>query len=167
MKKLILLAATMVMFCTLAKAATMPQPGVSFGGNNVFTGTNRFTGTVIITNAASTISGNGAGLTNLSAANIASGSLADARLSANVPLLNANNTFSGSTNTFTGSLWATNSAAWIKNIALGDTMVSGSSSIVISRNSAAGLLQFANSASSKNVYLQWATTSFKRPSCNA
>jgi len=35
-------------------------------GTNTFSGTNNFTGTVIITNAASTISGNGAGLTNLS-----------------------------------------------------------------------------------------------------
>ena len=46
----------------------------SLNGTNVFTGTNRFTGTVIITNAASTLSGNGAGLTNLNAANLASGS---------------------------------------------------------------------------------------------
>jgi len=37
--------------------------------------------------------GNGSGLTNLNASNISSGSLADARLSANVPLLNAANTF--------------------------------------------------------------------------
>lgn len=34
-------------------------------GTNTFTGTNNFTGTVLITNAASTISGNGAGLTNI------------------------------------------------------------------------------------------------------
>ena len=134
----------------------------SLNGTNVFTGTNRFTGTVIITNTANTlagtISGNGAGLTNIAAGNVASGTLADARLSANVPLLNAVQTFSGATNTFTGSLWATNSAAWIKSVALGDSMVSGSSSLVISRNAAAGLIQFANSSSSKNAYLQWATT---------
>jgi len=68
-------------------------------GTNTFTGTNRFTAPVIITNAASTISGNGAGLTNLAAGNIASGSLADARLSANVALLNGTNTFTG-TNAF-------------------------------------------------------------------
>ena len=68
-------------------------------GTNVFGGTNRYTGTVIITNAASTLSGNGAGMTNLAAGNIASGSLSDARLSANVPLLNANQTYTG-TNTF-------------------------------------------------------------------
>jgi hypothetical protein len=72
-------------------------------GTNVMAGTNRFTGTVILTNAASTISGNGAGLTNLAAGNIASGSLADARLSANVPLLNGANVFTGS-NQISGSL---------------------------------------------------------------
>ena len=38
-------------------------------GTNTFTGTNNFTGTVLITNAASTISGNGAGLTNISIPN--------------------------------------------------------------------------------------------------
>lgn len=71
-------------------------------GTNVFGGTNRYTGTVIITNAASTLSGNGAGMTNLSAGNIASGSLDDARLSSNVPLINGTNVFTG-TNTFTAS----------------------------------------------------------------
>ena len=34
-------------------------------GTNTFTGTNRYTGTVLITNAASTLAGDGAGLTNL------------------------------------------------------------------------------------------------------
>jgi hypothetical protein len=44
----------------------------------------------------------GAGLTNLDASNITAGSLADARLSANVPLLNAANVFTA-INTFTGT----------------------------------------------------------------
>jgi hypothetical protein len=43
--------------------------------------------------------GNGAGLRCLNAGNITSGTIADARLSANVALLNANQTFTG-TNTF-------------------------------------------------------------------
>src|SRR5690606_8034087 len=43
-----------------------------------------------------TISGNGSGLTNLNASNLSSGTLADARLSSNVPLLNAANTFTKS-----------------------------------------------------------------------
>lgn len=49
-----------------------------------------------------TISGNGAGIANLSASQISSGTLADARLSANVPLLSSNNSFSGS-QTFGGN----------------------------------------------------------------
>ncbi|NBV23866.1 MAG: hypothetical protein EBS05_18345 [Proteobacteria bacterium] len=69
-------------------------------GTNVLIGTNRFAGTVLITNAASTISGNGAGLTNLAAGNIATGSLADARLSTNVALLGATNQNWAGTNSF-------------------------------------------------------------------
>jgi hypothetical protein len=46
-----------------------------------------------------TITGNGAGLTNLSAGNVSSGTIADARLSANVPLLNAAQVFTAQ-NTF-------------------------------------------------------------------
>lgn len=41
-------------------------------GTNTFTGTNNFTGTVLITNAASTLAGNGANITNISPANIVS-----------------------------------------------------------------------------------------------
>ena len=44
---------------------------------------------------ATGFSGNGASLTGLSAANVGSGTLADARLSGNVPLLNASNGFTG------------------------------------------------------------------------
>lgn len=80
-------------------------------GTNVLTGTNRYTGTVIITNAASTISGNGAGLTNLSAGNIASGSLADARLSSNVPLKDGANTFTTTQTLPLGSLVSSNEIA--------------------------------------------------------
>src|SRR5690606_35016718 len=40
-----------------------------------------------------TISGNGSGLTNLNASNLSSGTVPDARLSSNVPLLNAPNVF--------------------------------------------------------------------------
>jgi hypothetical protein len=48
------------------------------------------------------VTGNGSGLTSLNATNMASGTLADARLSTNVALLNANQTFSG-TNTFSST----------------------------------------------------------------
>jgi hypothetical protein len=47
---------------------------------------------------AGNFSGNGGGLTNLTATNL-SGTIPDARLSANIPLLNANQTFTG-TNIF-------------------------------------------------------------------
>lgn len=65
-----------------------------------------FTGTVgaAAITATGTITGNlfsgsGASLTALNASNIASGSLADARLSANVPLLNASNVFTATDQT--------------------------------------------------------------------
>jgi hypothetical protein len=89
-------------------------------GTNVFTGTNRYTGTVVITNAASTLSGNGAGMTNLAAGNIASGSLSDARLSANVPLLNGTNVFTG-TNSYTGTVVITNAASTLSGNGAGMT----------------------------------------------
>ena len=47
-----------------------------------------------------TFSGTGSGLSNLNASQLTSGTVADARLSANVALLNANQTFTGS-NIFT------------------------------------------------------------------
>ena len=63
-----------------------------FLGTNValLNGTNQYTGT----NTFSNLAGNGGGLTNLNASQLTSGTVADARLSANVPLLNAANTFS-------------------------------------------------------------------------
>ena len=65
-------------------------------GNQTFTGANTFT------NAANSFTGSGAGLTSLNASNVTSGTLADARLSSNVALLNrASQTFTGN-NTFTG-----------------------------------------------------------------
>jgi hypothetical protein len=59
---------------------------------------NYFTGTFI---------GDGSSLSNLNAARLTSGALADVRLSTNVPLLNANQTFSGA-NTFNGANSFTN-----------------------------------------------------------
>ena len=54
-----------------------------------------------------TFSGDGGGLTNLNASNLAGGTVSDALLSANVPLLNGNQTFGGSNN-FAGVVTATN-----------------------------------------------------------
>ena len=80
--------------------------------NQAFTGSNRFAGVVTATNVANTFvgtfTGNAGGLTNLDAADL-TGALADARLSANVVLLNTNQAFTGS-NRFAGVVTATNVA---------------------------------------------------------
>ncbi len=64
-----------------------------------------YSGQIAFTNAnnlfSGTFTGNGGALTNLNAGSVATGTLPDARLSANVPLLNGNQTFSGA-NSFTG-----------------------------------------------------------------
>jgi hypothetical protein len=63
--------------------------------------------------------GNGTSLSNLNATQLTSGSVADARLSANVPLLNANQTFSGANiftnfnNSFSGSFFGNGLVGWI------------------------------------------------------
>lgn len=68
--------------------------------NNSFSVGQTITGTC----TATTFSGSGASLTSLPAAQL-TGSIADARLSANVPLINANNAFSGTgTTSFAGTV---------------------------------------------------------------
>ncbi len=75
-----------------------------YNANGTYTGANTFS------NAANSFTGNGAGLTSLNASNISSGTLADARLSANVALLDrANQTFTGN-NSFTGMVSAGSAA---------------------------------------------------------
>jgi hypothetical protein len=71
------------------------------------------TGTV----SATSVAGDGSGLTNLNATNIATGTLADARLSTNIPLKNA------ATNTFTGTVAAnlfSGSAVSLTNVPAGN-----------------------------------------------
>jgi len=75
--------------------------------NQTFTASNVFSGVVAANNPNNQFSGSGAGLTSLNASNIASGTLADTRLSANVALRNATNTFTAS-NLFSGAVTATN-----------------------------------------------------------
>lgn len=58
-------------------------------------GANVFTGATTLSNAGNLFTGSGAGLTGLNAANLSSGTLADARLSANVALRTSGNTFTG------------------------------------------------------------------------
>jgi hypothetical protein len=79
----------------------------TFTGTNTFTGPNLFTGANSFTNVANTFTGSGSNITGLNASALVNGTVADARLSSNVPLLNTNQTFTGTniftgTNTFTG-----------------------------------------------------------------
>jgi hypothetical protein len=62
-----------------------------------------FTGAKTFNNAANSFTGGGSGLTGLNASQLSSGSVADARLSANVPLLGSSQTFAGQ-NTFNGAV---------------------------------------------------------------
>ena len=87
---------------------------------------------------SATFAGNGAALTNLDAASLASGTLADARLSANAALRDAHQTFTGS-NTFTGVARLTNAA----NVLVGTVAGDGSG---LSNLTAAALLAPAPSA---------------------
>ena len=73
------------------------------GANQTFSGSNTLTGPNVFNNTNNTYLGNGAGITALNASNISAGTLADARLSANIPLLNGINSFSAA-NTFLGSV---------------------------------------------------------------
>ena len=75
--------------------AQLPAAVARTGNTQTFTGANTFN------NVANTFTGNGAGLTALSASNIAGGTLADARLSSNVALRAGGNTFTGN-QTFNG-----------------------------------------------------------------
>jgi len=71
----------------------------TFIGTNLFTGFNIFSGPTNSFNGG--FSGNGVSLTNLNGSQITIGTVADARLSTNVPLLNTNQVFTGS-NVFRG-----------------------------------------------------------------
>jgi hypothetical protein len=74
---------------------------------------------VTFNNGANSFSGNGSSLGNLNASQLTSGTVADARLSTNVPLLNANQTFSGANsftntaNSFIGSFFGNGLVGWI------------------------------------------------------
>lgn len=75
---------------TVADARLSSNVALRSGGNT-FSGTQTVNGTV----AATSVTGNGAGLTSLNANNVSSGTLADARLSGNVARRNEANTFTG------------------------------------------------------------------------
>jgi hypothetical protein len=91
----------------------------SFPGVVAFTnGGNSYAGT-FAGNFSGGFAGNGASLTNLNGSNIVSGTVADARLTANVALLNANQTFTGVNNFtnwanyFTGNFFGNGLVGWV------------------------------------------------------
>lgn len=88
------------------------------GANQTFSGSNTFNGANLFNNTNNTFLGNGTGLTGLSASNISMGTLADARLSANVPRLNGWQTFTG-INTFTTTNYFTGLASFQDQVAVG------------------------------------------------
>ncbi len=85
--------------------------------NSIFTATNNFTNGA--NSFSGTFFGNGLQLTNLNATLAATGTLADSRLTANVPLLNRDqtftgaNTFSNPTNNFTGNFFGNGLVGWV------------------------------------------------------
>ena len=66
-----------------------------------------YSNAVSFSNSTNSFAGNGAGLTSLNGSAVTSGTVADARLSSNVALLNQNQTFTGA-DTFTGTNLFTN-----------------------------------------------------------
>jgi len=79
----------------LASQLTGALPGASLSGT--------YSGAVTLNNFSNNLSGNGSGLFGLNAWQLASGTVPEARLSPNVALLNANQTFSGP-NSFSGNI---------------------------------------------------------------
>jgi hypothetical protein len=96
----------------LSGAVPSSQISGTYSGSVAFNnGANSFSGT---------FSGNGSSLSNLNASQLTSGTVADARLSANVPLLNGNQTFTGANtftnlygNSFAGSFFGNGLIGWI------------------------------------------------------
>lgn len=88
-----------------------------------------FTGAVTMSNPANSFAGAGSGLTGLNASSLASGTVADARLSADIPRLSAANVFANPGNAFTGdgsglsNLNAANIVGQVGNSQLADNAV--------------------------------------------
>lgn len=104
---------------------------------STYTGGGTFTGVNSFTNAGNSFTGNGAGLTSLNASNISSGTLADARLSANVALLDrANQTFTGNNN-FTGMVTAGSAALPVigaQNLIYGNVDTTSTGALLLLQN---------------------------------
>lgn len=83
-------------FYTSAPNLTGTLPSASLAGT--------YSGALTLSNASNVFTGSGAGLTLLNATNISSGTVADARLSTNIPKLNTANAFGAFNNTFAGNV---------------------------------------------------------------
>ncbi len=114
-------------------------------GNQTFSGNNTFS------SASNSFTGDGAGLTNLNASNVASGTLGDGRLSSNVALLNrTGQTFTGD-NVFAPT---SNSAGTVIRQTSG-TATSGNVLDVQTANGSSSFLKITNAAANEgNVTLQ-------------
>lgn len=117
------------------------SPVVKISSDNVVVSSS-MTATYTIT--ASSFSGNGVGLTALNASNIASGSLSDARLSSNVPLLASTNVFTGgntfnSSTTFNGAVIISTSISAGGVGTSGQVLTSGGPGAVVSWTTAGGV----------------------------
>ncbi|MBL9001296.1 MAG: hypothetical protein JNK25_09190 [Phycisphaerae bacterium] len=111
-----------------------------------------FTGAKTFTNASNAFTGSGAGLTGLNASGITTGTLSDSRLSSNVALLSAAQTFTGAktftnaSNAFTGSgagLTGLN-ASGITTGTLSDSRLSSNVALLSAAQTFAGFNVFAN-----------------------
>ncbi len=158
----------------VAAVGGVTAANVASGANLANAATNANTGSALVKRDASgnftagTITANGSALTSLNATNISSGTLADARLSANIPRLNTNNTFTnsftvGSTfnvtppsgNTGTGSLFVGNGSGQANTTGTQNTALGGeatlSSNATGSQNVALGAFSMnANTTGSYN-----------------
>jgi hypothetical protein len=116
-------------------SGTLADPRLSsnvslLNANQTFSGSNSFSGVATLANPNNTLSGNGSGLTSLNAANVSSGTVADARLSANVALLNRSpQTFSGSSNLFSGSITIGPAGAPLKSLRTGSILIGTNSTV--------------------------------------
>jgi len=121
--------------------------------NNVglLTGAQTFTGAKQFTNINNSFTGNGSDLTGLNASNIAAGTVADARLSNNVGLLNGTQIFTGAksfsnlSNSFTGNgSGLTNLAAANLTGEINDNRLSNNVGLLTGAQTFTGAKTFAN-----------------------
>lgn len=130
---------------------------------NLTTGTissARLTGTyssvLTLSNAANTFTGSGAGLTALNASNLATGAVPDARLSTNVALENAANSFSAD-NTFlaqvgVGVANGSSVPLWVQKGEAGSNLIN-TNSVLVWENSTNGYMQSFSPAANEQGWL--------------